>query len=256
MLERAAGQARRMFDLDLAARLARAALEAGGGVGAGLVLGEAEFRSGRHTEAEQVLAGLVPICRDDTDLALVANAHAYNFGVLMGDYVGASAVVDEALGAVSDPGARLRLVARQAQLWLFGGDPQAALTAAAQLLETDDEGMISRGTYAASLALALQGRCREAVAQARADSRWTGGAESRTRSPKCNWSGRSWAMPRRAIWPRRRRTRSQGTRRLWRPTTKRVWPRSASCEAGCGSSRVDCRRPRGRSSKALPSTGS
>ena len=104
MLERAAGQARRMFDLDLAARLARAALEAGGGVGAGLVLGEAEFRSGRHAEAEQVLAGLVPICRDDTDLALVANARAYNFGVLMGDYVGASAVVDEALGAVSDPG--------------------------------------------------------------------------------------------------------------------------------------------------------
>src|SRR5215472_16782412 len=65
LLSRAARRASDMFDMDLSARLAQAALDLGGGVDAGLVLGEARFRSGQHAEAEAVLAAMVPRCRTD-----------------------------------------------------------------------------------------------------------------------------------------------------------------------------------------------
>ena len=45
VLTEAARRARQMFDVDLAARLARAAFDSGGGVPAGIVLGETEFSS-------------------------------------------------------------------------------------------------------------------------------------------------------------------------------------------------------------------
>ncbi len=65
LLSRAARRASEMFDMDLSARLAQAALDLGGGVDAGLVLGEARFRSGQHAEAEAVLAAMVPRCRTE-----------------------------------------------------------------------------------------------------------------------------------------------------------------------------------------------
>ena len=75
----AAASARQMFNMELAARLARAALESGGGVRAGLALGEAEFYSGRPEEAERVLSGLVPVCADDEEAARVASARSYTW---------------------------------------------------------------------------------------------------------------------------------------------------------------------------------
>ena len=65
VLTEAARRARQMFDMDLAARLARAAFDSGGGVPAGIVLGETEFSSGRIAEAEAILAGLIPLCASD-----------------------------------------------------------------------------------------------------------------------------------------------------------------------------------------------
>ena len=68
LLSRAARRARQMFDIDLAARLARAAFDSGGGVEAGLVLGEAEFVSGHHEAAELVLAGPVSVSYTHLDV--------------------------------------------------------------------------------------------------------------------------------------------------------------------------------------------
>jgi len=53
LLTRAARRAIGMFDLDLAARLAQAALDSGAGADAALVLGKARFRSGEHAQAER-----------------------------------------------------------------------------------------------------------------------------------------------------------------------------------------------------------
>ena len=163
LLSRAARRASEMFDMDLSARLAQAALDLGGGVDAGLVLGEARFRSGQHAEAEAVLAAMVPRCRTDAELARIASARAHNFHNLLGDVPAATAVLDEALAVITDPAPRLQLLGRLATVKVFEPDLEGALAAAAPLLDTDDDAMVSRGAFVSSIALALLGRGEEFV---------------------------------------------------------------------------------------------
>jgi DNA-binding CsgD family transcriptional regulator len=163
LLSRAARRASDMFDMDLSARLAQAALDLGGGVDAGLVLGEARFRSGQHAEAEAVLAAMVPRCQTDAELARIASARAHNFHNHLGDVAAAEAVLDEALAVVTDPGPRLQLLGRLATLKVFEPDLEGALEAAAPLLDTEDDVMISRGAFVSSIALAMLGRGEESV---------------------------------------------------------------------------------------------
>jgi DNA-binding CsgD family transcriptional regulator len=163
LLSRAAQRAKEMFDMELAGKLAQAAFDSGGGVEAGLMLGEAKFRSGHHESAETVLASLVVHCTNDHELSMVANARAYNLSNLMGD---PAAVLDEALATVTDVTARLRLLGRLATNRIFEGEPGEALVAARELLDSGDDLMIGRGAYPSSIALALLGRGDEAVAMA------------------------------------------------------------------------------------------
>ncbi len=147
LLSRAARRASDMFDMDLSARLAQASLDLGGGVDAGLVLGEARFRSGQHEEAETVLAAMVPRCQTDAELARIASARAHNFHNHLGNVAAATAVLDEALAVITDPGPRLQLLGRLATIKVFEPDLEGALDAAAPLLDTDDDVMISRGAF-------------------------------------------------------------------------------------------------------------
>jgi DNA-binding CsgD family transcriptional regulator/tetratricopeptide (TPR) repeat protein len=163
LLTQAARRAMEMFDQELAARLAQAALDSGGGADTGLVLGEARFRSGQHAEAESVLARMVPLCRTDGERARIASARAHNFHNLMGDPAAAHAVLDEALAAVTDDAARFQVLGRLATIRLFETDPEGALAAAAPLLASEDDIVASRGAYVSSIALALLGRSEEAV---------------------------------------------------------------------------------------------
>jgi hypothetical protein len=100
---------------------------------AGLVLGEARFRSGQHAEAESVLARMVPLCRTDRERALIASARAHNFHNLMGDPGAARTVLDEALAVVTDDPARLQVLGRLATIRLFETDPEGALAGHAAL---------------------------------------------------------------------------------------------------------------------------
>jgi DNA-binding CsgD family transcriptional regulator len=167
LLTRAARRAQEVYDLDLSARLAQAALEAGGGAEAGVILGEAKFRSGRHAEAATVLADAVALCRTDRDLARVANARAYLLHRKMGDAAAANAVLEEALALVTEDTARLLLLARMGFMRVAEGDPEPALAAAAPLLDCGDDMLISQGTRICSQALALLGRGDQAVSVAR-----------------------------------------------------------------------------------------
>ena len=166
LLTRAAQRAGEMFDFGLAARLAQAALDAGGGVDAGLALGEAMFRSGQHREAEAVLASVAALGQTDRDLARIASARAHNFANLLGDPDAAMAVLDEALAVVTDSAPRLQLLGRLATIKVFEPDPEAALAAAGPLLASDDDVMASRGAYVSSIAMALLGRGQGAVSVA------------------------------------------------------------------------------------------
>jgi DNA-binding CsgD family transcriptional regulator len=168
LLSRAARRASEMFDFELSARLARAALDLGGGVEAGLLLGEAMFRTGEHAQAEAMLAGLVPLCTTDRELARVASARAHTLHVLLGDTNAAYAVLDAALAVITDEVPRLQLLGRLATVKVFESDPVGALAAAEPLLASDDDAMISRGSYVSSIALALLGRSAESVSVAQA----------------------------------------------------------------------------------------
>jgi DNA-binding CsgD family transcriptional regulator len=163
LLSRAARRASDMFDMDLSARLAQASLDLGGGVDAGLVLGEARFRSGQHADAEAVLAAMVPRCRTDAELARIASARAHNFHNLLGAPGKAIAVLDEALAVITDPASRLQLLGRLATIKVFEPELEGALAAAAPLLASDDDAMISRGAFVSAIALAMLGRGAEAV---------------------------------------------------------------------------------------------
>jgi len=166
LLSRAARRASEIFDNELAARLAQAALDLGGGADAGLALGEARFRSGRHQEAESVLADVAALCGTDAERARVASARAHILHQLLGDRAAAYLVIDEALGTVTDPGARLALFGRLATMRVFEPDLDGALAAAEPLLASNDDALISRGAYVSSIALALLGRSAEALAVA------------------------------------------------------------------------------------------
>ncbi|HEV2375260.1 MAG TPA: LuxR family transcriptional regulator [Streptosporangiaceae bacterium] len=166
VLSRAARRASEMFDMELSARLAQAALDLGGGVDAGLLLGEAKFRSGHHVAAETVLASVVPMCRTDSELARIASARAHNFHNLMADPAAATAVLNEALAVITEADPRLQLLGRLATLKVFEPDLAGALAAAKPLLGTSDDVMVSRGAYVSSIALAMLGHGDEAVSVA------------------------------------------------------------------------------------------
>jgi DNA-binding CsgD family transcriptional regulator/tetratricopeptide (TPR) repeat protein len=165
LLTRAARRAQEMFDMDLSAMLAQAALDSGGGVEAALMLGTAKFRAGHHEQAEEVLAAAIALCVTDDDLAMIANARAYNLQ-LYADPAEADAVLDEALAVVTDELPRLKLLGRLATNRLLAGDPEGALTAAAPVLASDDDRTACQGSYSTSIALAFLGRGDQAVSAA------------------------------------------------------------------------------------------
>lgn len=166
LFEQAAREARVARDLDLAARFARVAMDAGGGITVGAFLGETEFAAGHHQEAERIFAELTPLCSTDEERALIANARSYNLGVLMGDEPAAVAVVDDALSNIVDPVVRRRLLIRKAVGDAWAGRLAVALSTARDLMEAPDELAVRRGSYAAAVVLALLGRTQEAVATA------------------------------------------------------------------------------------------
>jgi hypothetical protein len=100
LLAAATSSARDMNDLELAARLGRAALKAGAGPRTGLLVGEALLFRGLHDEAEDLLAEQAARCESDSDRAAIARARFYNLGTLIGDLERATLWADEALAVI------------------------------------------------------------------------------------------------------------------------------------------------------------
>jgi DNA-binding CsgD family transcriptional regulator len=106
---------------------------------------------------------MVPRCRTDAERAQIASARAHNFHNLLGDVSAATAVLDEALAVITDPAPRLQLLGRLATIKVFEPDLEGALAAAAPLLDSGDDAMVSRGAFVSSIALAMLGRSEESV---------------------------------------------------------------------------------------------
>jgi DNA-binding CsgD family transcriptional regulator len=162
----AAEQALAARDRALAERLARAAVQAGGGFEARLALARAVAAVGRGAEAHALFAGLAAEARDDRERAAVALASARNLFWALDRAGEADLRLREAERRMSDPDLRDELTAQRARLTAAHGRPRAALGAARPLLEDPAVGERARVTAAigAVEALFCSGRTAEAVA--------------------------------------------------------------------------------------------
>jgi DNA-binding CsgD family transcriptional regulator len=170
LFARAAGQALGAADAALAGRLARAAVQAGGGFGARLTLARALAGAGRAREAQQLLVELAAQAGDDRERAAVAVASARNLFWGLDRADDADAVLQDAEHIAGNDALRHELAAQRVRLTAAQGRPRAALAAAQPLL--DDASVDERAGTTVALgaieALFSSGRSNEAVALAEA----------------------------------------------------------------------------------------
>jgi DNA-binding NarL/FixJ family response regulator len=134
LLTAAARKATELGDLVLAERVARAAIAAGGGFEARLLLGNALHWAGRAEEAATELAELAALARTDAERAEVAIPRMFTLAWL-GRIAEVEAMVEAVTSALSDDAAALELAGGQAVLNAFGGRIVPATEAATGVLE-------------------------------------------------------------------------------------------------------------------------
>ncbi|GAA5061049.1 DNA-binding CsgD family transcriptional regulator [Thermocatellispora tengchongensis] len=127
LLLAASAQARAARDLDLAIRLGRAAVEAGGGVSALIAVASALSYAQRHAEAEQAFAaawaqrGLDDLTRIESGAGL-----AFTLGREQGRIRESIEVLDATRAEVADPHLRQLMLCIRATLQCLGGDVTGA----------------------------------------------------------------------------------------------------------------------------------
>ncbi len=110
----AALTARNRWDLDLARRLADAAVRAGAGIDAALLQAEVAVLQGRGADAERYLAALLPLATNDAQRARVVAARVEYLVSRLGQIDEAVQVAGEAEGLLTDPGALDLVIAKRA----------------------------------------------------------------------------------------------------------------------------------------------
>jgi DNA-binding CsgD family transcriptional regulator len=159
--------ARRAVTVDdaLAERLALAAVDAGGGIDAGITLGQALYGQRRFEEAEVVFAGLADQSLADQQRTELAIRRSANFWTLhrYGDGIDE---LQRAAATVIDPSLRDRLATAQAEYLLLDGRGGQALEIALAVLthEPANEATSVRATAMAAWALANAGHASQAIA--------------------------------------------------------------------------------------------
>lgn len=165
ILVQGAQQALALFDRPLAERLASAALEAGGGLAAGTVLGWALHLQGRVHEARACLAGIAALAiteRERVDLTELRSIVLF-WGLHRVDE--AMGLVQRVAGQISSEGPRSELEARRAVYQLFSGRPDEAMAPAADVLAAAGATDLAKLHAATALAgaYAVRGRFGDAI---------------------------------------------------------------------------------------------
>jgi DNA-binding CsgD family transcriptional regulator len=158
-----AHDARWRYDFALAERLARAAVDAGAGFDAEMLVAQLAMLQGRVEEAGAELARLADRARGDEEVGTVALS-LLEIGVWSGTDV--RHVADDALAVVRDDDLRDGLVAARAHVTLSCLGPRAAVEAVAPLLRRAGGRALSRACVVAGYGLGRLGRIGEAIAAA------------------------------------------------------------------------------------------
>ena len=160
----AALTARDRWDLDLARRLADAAVRAGAGIEAALLQAEVAVLQGRGPEAEELLAALLPLAIDDSQRARVVAALVEYLVSRLGRIDEAVQVAAEAERMLTDPGALDLVVAKRAFALQAGGLLREALEALDPVLGRVEGPPLAFAWWVGGACLVRIGRFAEALA--------------------------------------------------------------------------------------------
>lgn len=163
----AAKSAVQLLDMPLAERLARAAVDAGGGMPAHIQHAYCVVWLARAAEAQQELAALAQHTQTDLERAQIATLRGHNTYWNLCQPASAEGFLDEADAAVSDPLAKRILAAERAAFHADLGRPSAAVRTAAEALAGPlPEQDAALASWAMTGGLAMLGRVGELEAAA------------------------------------------------------------------------------------------
>ncbi len=162
----AARRALSVFDAELAERLARAAVDGGGGFPAAIVAAEAVMAQGRFLEAEAMLKELSSTAATDIERTQAVVARGSNLFWHLGQADAVRRAIEEGLRGVRDPALRDAVETSLVPSLLFGGRTEEALAIALEVLErgSADVRVLLEAATAASFGLAVAGRTPDAEA--------------------------------------------------------------------------------------------
>ena len=159
-----ARRARVLFELELAERLARAAIEADPTFDGRMLLAELLIMQGRYDEADQALAALAAAAKDgdDTQRTALALTRIYNSG-LAGRPAKTMTALLEAEAEITDPRGRDQLAIVRAGFAFIGGFTQVAADLVEPLLSRATGPALAMACATAVQAFGLQGRLGDAL---------------------------------------------------------------------------------------------
>jgi ATP/maltotriose-dependent transcriptional regulator MalT len=159
----AATTARQRHDFPLAERLARAAVDAGAGFEAQLLLGQVCWLQGRAVEAEELLRAIVADATTDSQRALLANVRitVLDFGLKRPDQ--AVQVAEEAEATISDPLCRDQITAERARILGRSGQYGAAVALTEPVLSRASGRALVSACFAAATSMTFTGQTASAI---------------------------------------------------------------------------------------------
>ncbi|MGH3787281.1 MAG: LuxR C-terminal-related transcriptional regulator [Pseudonocardiaceae bacterium] len=166
ILYSAATTARQRYDFRLAERLARAAVEAGAGFEAGLLLAQLCWLQGRAEEAEQRLGTLVATAATDSQRALLATTRIGVLDMALRQTNAALQVAEEAEAAIENVGCRDQITAERARILGRSGRHSAAIALAVPLLERVSGRALVSACFAVGTSMGVAGQAAGAIAAA------------------------------------------------------------------------------------------
>jgi DNA-binding CsgD family transcriptional regulator len=160
----AAMTARQRYDFPLAERLARAAVGAGAGFEAGLLLAQVCWLQGRAKQADQQLLTLIGEATTDVRRALLATAriNVLDWGLKHPD--AALQVAEQAERSIDDAGCRDQITAERARILGRSGRHGAAVAVAVPLLDRVCGRALVSACFAAGTSMAMTGQASAAIA--------------------------------------------------------------------------------------------
>ena len=151
------------FDLPLAERLARAAVEAGAGFDAGLLLGQLYGWQGRPADAERQLAALADVTASDAQRAELASARMDVMAFGFNRIPDAVRIADEAEPGIADVTCRDHVTAYRARALGWSGRFATAARVAEPLLRRATGQTLIAASMAAATSMSNCGRISDAI---------------------------------------------------------------------------------------------